>query len=89
MARCRRRSASARSGSPSMSGTMAASMATCACSARRPISRRCCRRFCWSLFGLAEGSPVLWLAAFAITAGALLASKDMLSTRSRRVEAEA
>jgi drug/metabolite transporter (DMT)-like permease len=43
-------------------------------------------------FGLAAGSPVLWLAAFAITAGALLASKDMLSTRSRRadaVEAEA
>jgi drug/metabolite transporter (DMT)-like permease len=30
------------------------------------------------VFGLADGSPVLWLAAFAITGGALLASKDML-----------
>ncbi|WP_088346591.1 MULTISPECIES: EamA family transporter [Rhodomicrobium] len=32
-------------------------------------------------FGLAEGSPVLWLAAAAITGGALLASKDMLYSR--------
>jgi drug/metabolite transporter (DMT)-like permease len=30
------------------------------------------------LFGIADGRPVLWLAAFAITGGALLASKDML-----------
>jgi drug/metabolite transporter (DMT)-like permease len=30
------------------------------------------------LFGIAHGRPVLWLAAFAITGGALLASKDML-----------
>ncbi len=33
------------------------------------------------LFGLAAGSPVLWIAAFAITGGALLASKDMLRGR--------
>jgi drug/metabolite transporter (DMT)-like permease len=32
-------------------------------------------------FGLADGSPVLWLAAFAITGGALLASKEMLFHR--------
>lgn len=31
------------------------------------------------VFGLAEASNVLWLAAFAITGGALLASKDMLT----------
>ena len=28
--------------------------------------------------GLSEGSPILWIAAIAITGGALLASKDML-----------
>ncbi len=33
------------------------------------------------LFGLAEGSPALWIAASAITGGALLASKDMLMQR--------
>lgn len=33
------------------------------------------------VLGLAEGSPVLWLAAAAITGGALLASKDMLLPR--------
>ncbi len=33
------------------------------------------------VFGLAAGSPVLWLAALAITGGALLASKDMLFAR--------
>ena len=32
-------------------------------------------------FGLAQGSPMLWLAALAITGGALLASKDMLLSR--------
>ncbi|MGB0084275.1 MAG: EamA family transporter, partial [Rhodomicrobiaceae bacterium] len=32
-------------------------------------------------FGLAEGSPALWIAASAITGGALLASKDMLIQR--------
>lgn len=40
------------------------------------------------LFGLADGSPILWLAAFAITGGALLASKDMLLTRGSNKEAE-
>jgi drug/metabolite transporter (DMT)-like permease len=40
-------------------------------------------------FGLAEGSPVLWLAAAAITAGALLASKDMFLARRVAVAAEA
>jgi drug/metabolite transporter (DMT)-like permease len=33
------------------------------------------------LFGLADASPVLWLATLAITGGALLASKDMLRAR--------
>jgi hypothetical protein len=35
------------------------------------------------LFGLAEGSSVLWLAALAITGGALLASKDMVLSRKK------
>ena len=35
------------------------------------------------LFGLAESSPVLWLAALAITGGALLASKDLLLARGK------
>ena len=30
------------------------------------------------VFGLADGSPALWLAALAITGGAMLASKDMI-----------
>ncbi|HKJ61463.1 MAG TPA: EamA family transporter, partial [Hyphomicrobiales bacterium] len=33
--------------------------------------------------GLAEGSPVLWIAAIAITGGALLASKDMLGRQQK------
>jgi len=33
-------------------------------------------------FGLAEATPILWIAASAITVGALLASKDLLSSRS-------
>jgi hypothetical protein len=34
------------------------------------------------VFGLADGSPALWLAALAITGGAMLASKDMLGRKS-------
>jgi drug/metabolite transporter (DMT)-like permease len=34
-------------------------------------------------FGLAEASPTLWIAATAITAGALLAAKDLLLRRAR------
>lgn len=36
--------------------------------------------------GLSEGSPVLWIAALAITGGALLASKDMLGRKPAPVE---
>lgn len=41
------------------------------------------------LFGLAEGSPVLWFAALAITGGALLASKDLLLSRRSNAAADA
>lgn len=37
-------------------------------------------------FGLAEASPALWIAASAITAGALLAAKDLLLPRRREGE---
>lgn len=40
-------------------------------------------------FGLAEPSPTLWIAASAITAGALLAAKDLLLPRRRRDDATA
>jgi hypothetical protein len=35
---------------------------------------------------LSEGSPVLWIAALAITGGALLASKDMLGRKRESVQ---